>query len=89
MNRHGSDVSLINVAAGRRPHEKLAIAITSSLEQSVTLNLGELAGKTTKFMVLKSVVGNYQQALPGVTAVNGVVTVPISRQELITLVSEN
>jgi hypothetical protein len=89
MNRNGSDVSQVNVAAGRRPDQKLAIAITSGVEQSVTVNLAELAGKTTRFKVLKSAVGNYQQALPDVTAVNGAVTIPVGPLELFTLVSED
>jgi hypothetical protein len=39
--------------------------------------------------VLKSAVGNYQQALPDVTAVNGAVTIPVGPLELFTLVSED
>ena len=89
MNRNGSDVSQINVAAGRRSDKRLAIAVTSSLQQSVTVNIAELAGQNTKFQVLKSSVGNYQQVLPGNTADNGAVTIHVGPREMITLVSED
>ena len=89
MNRNGSDVSQINVAAGRRPDKKMAIAVTSSLQQSVTVNIAELAGQNTKFQVLKSTLGHYQQVLPGITADHGAVTIHVGPRELITLVSED
>lgn len=89
MNRNGSDVSQVNVGVGCRPDQKLAIASISRVELSVTVKLAGLACKNTKFKVLKSAVGNYQQALPDVTAVNDAVTVPIGPLELFTLVSED
>ena len=89
MNRNGSDISNINVAVAKRPDGKLAIAITSAIYQSVTLNIAELASTANvTFDVMKSAVGNYQQASGTVIAANGKVTIQMEANQLLTLVTQ-
>ena len=61
----------------------------TAIQLATVVNVAELAGRKTKFQVRKSAVENYQQALPGITADHGAVTISIGPRELITLVSED
>ncbi len=86
MNRSDSDISNVNVAVGKRTDGKLVAAITSAINQPVTLNLAELAGSgNISFAVIKSSLGNYQQPFGAVTAVNGNMTIQMAANQLVTL----
>jgi hypothetical protein len=75
---------------GKRPDGRIIAVIGSEVDQTITINIAELAGTGSKtFSVIRSKLGSYEQNGGTITVTNGSVSIQAAQYELITLLESS